>query len=244
MLIVIPARGGSKRLSRKNIRPLAGKPLLVYAIEAARAANVTPDVAVSTEDENIAAVAREHGVRVIDRPQMLAVDRASTESVLLHALDMLEREERRFTWVMTLSPSSPLRCPGTIRKFVEVVRGDPQAPDCLMSVHEHRGDFWRLQPDGSLRRLFPEAPRRQQEREPLWEENSAIYVTRVDALRSTGSVLGNSVRGLAIHPVEAIDIHTSLDLLIAESILQSLGGEVPDALPGRTLEALPRPVER
>ena len=163
----------------------------------------------------------------------MAADTASTESVLLHALDVMQGEGRSFVWVMTLPPSSPLRCPQTIVEFAESVRGDPEAQDCLMSIHEDRGDFWTRDPDGSLQRLFPCAPRRQQDREPLWEENSAIYVSSVAALRSTGSILGNRVRGIPIDPIEALDIHTDRDLVTAEALLNYWGGEIPWVAPGR-----------
>jgi CMP-N-acetylneuraminic acid synthetase len=233
MLIIIPARGGSKRLTKKNIRSLRGKPLLLFAIEVARKAGVGAEIVVSTEDAAIAKVAREARARVIDRPDALAADSASTESVLLHALDVMQEEGRSFDWVMTLPPSSPLRCPRTIVEFAGIVRKEPEAQDCLMSIHENRGDFWTSNPDGSLQRLFPHAPRRQQDREPLWEENSAIYVTDVLALRSTGSILGNRVRGVPIDPIEALDIHTECDLRTAEAFLSHWGGEIPDFPPDR-----------
>lgn len=234
MLIVIPARGGSKRLKNKNIRSLSGKPLLLFAVDAARSAGVGEDIVVSTEDSTIAEIARGAGVEVIDRPRELAEDTASTESVLLHVLEALEKAGRSFEWVMTLPPSSPLRCPQTIVEFVERAHSRPDDQDCLISINEHRGDFWIRESDGDLRRLFPDAPRRQQDREPLWEENSAIYVTRVEALRTTGSILGNRVRGIPIDPIEGLDIHTETDLVTAEALLQFWGGRIPRVAPSKS----------
>jgi CMP-N,N'-diacetyllegionaminic acid synthase len=106
----------------------------------------------------------------------------------------------------------------TIRDLVALARADPDAPDCLMTVTEDRRDLWRMADDGRLTRLFPDAPRRQQDRTPLYEENSAVYLTRVSALRATGSVLGRSVRGVVIDPIEAWDINTETDLVIAEAL--------------------------
>jgi CMP-N-acetylneuraminic acid synthetase len=219
VLIVIPARSGSKRIPGKNIAPLLGKPLLVYTVEAAIAAGVTPHVTVSTESAEIAEVAHGAGARVIPRPDELAADEASTEAVLLHVLEVLEGEGLRFAWVITLPPTSPLRTAGTIRTFVERVRAEPDLQDCLMSVTENRCDFWRGEENGTLRRLFPDAPRRQQDRVPLYEENSAIYITRVQALRETGRITGRKVRGLAIDRVEALDINEPIDMKIAEALL-------------------------
>jgi CMP-N,N'-diacetyllegionaminic acid synthase len=217
VLAVIPARAGSKRVAGKNIRPLGGKPLLGYTIEAAISAGLQEQLVVSTESAEIAEVARHFGAGVVDRPAELAVDEASTESVLLHAIDSLAGGGQRYTWVMTLPPTSPFRGANTIRQFlVEIIRA-PDAQDCLMSVSENRGDFWQRDSDtGVMQRLFPDAPRRQQDRMPLYEENSALYITWVDALRETKSVLGRKVRGLVIDPREAWDINTEIDFKIAE----------------------------
>lgn len=224
MLIVIPARGGSKRIPGKNIASLLGKSLLAYTVEAALASGVTPHVIVSTDSEHIADVARTAGARVVLRPDELAADTTSTEAVLLHALETLEAEQLRFTWVVTLPPTSPLRGADTVRTFVERVRAEPELQDCLMSVTENRSDFWQRGADGTLHRLFPDAPRRQQDRVPLFEENSAIYITRVQALRETGRITGRRVRGLAIDRVEAVDINEPIDLKIAEAMLKERVG--------------------
>jgi CMP-N-acetylneuraminic acid synthetase len=90
--------------------------------------------------------------------------------------------------------------------------------DCLFSLTETRASLWHSGADGKIARLFPDAPRRQQDRAPLYEENSAIYVTAVPALRATGSVLGTSQRGIAIDPIEGFDINSELDFVIAEAL--------------------------
>jgi CMP-N,N'-diacetyllegionaminic acid synthase len=218
MIVVVPARGGSRRLPRKNIQLLAGRPLLAYTLGAVFEARLNLPVYVSTDDDAIAAVARTFAtVKVIDRPKVLASDTASTEMVLLHVLDSVS-ESVGPEWVMTLPPTSPFRTPGTIRRFVDRVVNGAAIPDCLMSVTENRGDFWLRNDDETMRRLFPDAPRRQQERTPLYEENSAIYLTRVSALRETGSILGKSVHGISISPIEGFDINTPDDLRIADCI--------------------------
>lgn len=223
MIIVVPARGGSKRLPHKNIQPLLGKPLLSHTLEVIAAADLGCPVYVSTDDTSIADIARTYDdVRVIMRPDALAHDTASTESVLLHVLDTVAATDFNPLWVMTLPPTSPFRRPETIRRFAATVHADPDSQDCLMATTENWGDFWRRQPDGMLARLFPDAPRRQQERIPLFEENSAIYVTRVAALRETGLILGRRVRGLAIPAVEGFDINTADDMKLAECIASML----------------------
>jgi CMP-N-acetylneuraminic acid synthetase len=223
MIIVIPARGGSKRLPHKNIHPLLEKPLLAYTLQAVADAALDIPAFVSTDDDAIAKVASGFkGIEVVPRPPEISGDTASTESVLLHVLDTYKSGKPE--WVMTLPPTSPFRSAATIRRFVDEVRANPDAQDCLMSTTENRGDFWRLQQDGTIARLFPNAPRRQQEREPLFEENSAIYLTKVQVLRDTGVILGRRVRGIPISAVEGFDVNTADDLKMAESIAGTMRG--------------------
>ncbi len=219
MITNIPDRGGSKRLTRKNIRPLSGKPLLAYTIEAALESGATEPLIVSTDDDEIAEVARQYGAEVILRPAELAADYSPTEAALLHILDIKEAEGMVANWVMSLAPTSPFRTGATIRKFRDAALAGGDDIDCYMAVTEDRGDFWLMQDDGYGRRLFPYAPRRQQSREPLYEENSAIYVTRVDALRRSRIILGDKVKPLAIDPFEALDINTAYDFWLAESLI-------------------------
>jgi CMP-N,N'-diacetyllegionaminic acid synthase len=216
-MAVIPARGGSKRAPRKNIRPLGNQPLVAYTIAAAREAGLGNATLVSTEDSEIAVAASELGCRVLHRPPALATDAASTECVLLHALDEVAKEAWHPTWILTLPPTSPFRSSGTIRLFMDHAAGADV--DCLFSVTETRADLWRCDAAGRIVRLFPDAPRRQQDRTPLYEENSAIYLTSAKALRDTGSVLGRSQRAIAIDPLEGFDINSELDLVIAHALL-------------------------
>lgn len=219
MIVVIPARGGSKRIPGKNITRLNGKPLLTYTIEAVLNSGIDAPVYVSTEADDIAEIARESGAEVIDRPEELAADAASTESAVLHALDETGRDDE---WVMILPPTSPFRRPETIKKFHDRVQNNNDDDvDCFMSVTETKGDFWRFDKDGNFGRLFPDAPRRQQDRDPLYEEDSAIYVCRVSALRETNIVLGNKTQGIPIDFPEGFDINTPEDLILAEALIKA-----------------------
>jgi len=217
-IVIIPARGSSKRVPRKNIRLLAGRPLLEWTIIVARKGTRDVPVIVSTEDDEIATVARNAGAEVVARPAALAKDDASTEAVLLHVLDA--RRDSGFEdpdWVACLPPTSPFRRIDTLRQFMQMT--DKSDVDCLLSVTETRGDFWHPQSDGNWERLFPDAPRRQQDRDSLFEENSAYYMTRISSLRETGSILGHRRLGVPIDPIEAMDINTPNDLVIAEALV-------------------------
>lgn len=226
-LIVVPARGGSKGIPKKNIYPLVGKPLLSYTLEVIQRAGLADtDVAVSTDSEEIAEVARSFsGVEVVHRPAEIAGDRASTEAALLHALNVMqERYGVKYDAVLTLQPTSPLRQPETLKQFIKTYEEQKDRYDAILSLHEDRSDFWVKKGDGVFDRRDPAAPRRRQEREPLYVENSAYYITSVVALRETHSVLGRRVNGFVIPESEGIDINEPVDLVIAEALLRGSTG--------------------
>ena len=220
-LIVIPARGGSKGIPHKNIYKVAGKPLLEYAIESMSGVAYEGDLVVSTDDVMIAEVAAKYEeVVVIKRPDEISNDTAKTEAALIHALQyMKDTYNKEYDAVVTLQPTSPLRTGETIQKFLGNYELNIEKFDALLTLSEDRSDFWIKKEDGSYGRLFPNAPRRRQEREPLYVENSAIYVTSKKSLLETNSVLGHHVNGFVIDVKEAVDINEFSDIALAESLL-------------------------
>ena len=221
-LIVIPARGGSKGIPHKNIHPLNGKPLLCYTLELLLAAELTEtDIAVSTDSADIKALALSFGqVDVVDRPEEISGDRASTEAALLHAIDVMEQKKgKKYQAVLTLQPTSPLRKKETLKAFIEAFEKNYPQYDALLSLNESRSDYWIQTEDGNYERLYKDAPRRRQERKPLDVENSAYYMTDVKALRGTCSVLGTHANGFIIDETEAVDINEPVDLVIAGGLL-------------------------
>jgi CMP-N,N'-diacetyllegionaminic acid synthase len=118
VLGVIPARGGSKRVPRKNLRPLCGKPLIWYAIEAAKQAKRLTDWVVSTEDREIADLALSYGAFVVKRPDSLAEDDTTSGAVVRHALDWMEVDRAAYDMLVLLHPSSPIRDPKHIDEAV------------------------------------------------------------------------------------------------------------------------------
>lgn len=220
-LVVIPARGGSKGIPHKNIYRIAGKPLLVYAIESMSGVEYEGDLVVSTDDDEIAAIALKYeNVMVIKRPDEISHDTAKTEAALIHALKYMEEKyDKKYDAVVTLQPTSPLRESRTIQDFLRAYERDIQKYDALLTLSEDRSDFWIQKPDGSYGRLFPDAPRRRQERNPLYVENSAIYVTSRESLLECNSVLGKRVNGYVINTAEGVDINEFSDIAMAESLL-------------------------
>ncbi len=222
MIIIVPARGGSKRVPNKNIRPLGGKPLIVHTIEQIHQAGFLDATWVSSDSEEILRIAGAVGARTIRRPDELAADTASTESALLHAIDEIPVADQA-DWIMTLPVTAPFRRPATIRDFADRRHELPASVDCLMSATVNYTDFWTMDEQGFAERLFPDAPRRQQERTPLFEEDSMIYLTRKEALLATGSILGKKVMAKQVDRRESFDINAPLDFELAEAILATQG---------------------
>jgi N-acylneuraminate cytidylyltransferase len=218
VLAVIPARGGSKSIPLKNIKPLAGKPLLAYTIETAKHSRYLDRCVVSTDHDDIAKVAAVYGAEVIHRPPEYATDQSPTELALLHAVGTLGQAGYRPDYVVTLEPTSPLRSAGLIDRCIELAMQRTEA-DCVMTVLETRKCYGRIL-DGRFEYLFPDQPRRRQDRTPLYEESSTVYVTRTSALERHRSVLGLVRYAVVVDdPREAIDINDPLDFILAEAAL-------------------------
>lgn len=218
VLAIIPARGGSKSIPLKNIKSLAGKPLLAYAIASAHEAKSITRLVVSTDHEEIARVSRTYGAGVIMRPPEFATDEAPTELALLHVLEVLKQKERFMPdVVLTLEPTSPFRTPQTIDRCVEIFQTTDA--DSVIAVVETRSCYGRIKEE-KYEFLFPNQPRRRQEREPLYREGSTIYGTKREVLERKKSVFGDKLYPLIISEEEAIDINTSFDFELAECMWQ------------------------
>ena len=223
IVIIIPARGGSKRIHKKNILPLNGKPLINYSIESVKKAGLKEFLYISTDDNDIKNIAFKNNVNVINRPDSLSQDASSTESVLIHALDEIKQQDIHPEWVMTLQATSPFIGHNVIKNTLNYIDRNPEY-DCFMTVTENKSDYW-IQADSSsmnISRIFVDAPRRQQDRQPLWEENSAIYLTKVKSLYDTKSILGNKVLGIQVTPIQGLDINEPIDVKLAEFFSNNL----------------------
>ena len=216
VVAIIPARGGSKGLPRKNVLPLAGKPLLAHTILDARAAKRVDRTIVSTDDAEIAEVARAWGAEVpFTRPAELATDHATTEVVLQHALAWLEREERaRVDVVVLLEATSPFRAAGLVDEVVG--RLDDPAIDTALTVVRDHGYFWRREGTRAVRLDPGYQPR--QVRDPRWRETGSVYATRAAVVRG-GERIGPRAALVEQDETDAlIDVHTAFDLWLAERI--------------------------
>lgn len=224
VLGVIPARGGSKGIPNKNIRVLAGKPLIAYSIASARATSRLSDCVVSTDSGVIADVARQHGGRVpFLRPEALATDAALSAPVMLHAVDAVEAERGiRVDVVVMLQPTCPLRRAEDIDGAVDTLLTEGcDSVVSLVDVQAHHPARMYTLEGGALRSVLDEgvAMRPRQELSPVYIRSGDVYVTTVASLRSTGSMMGGTCRAWVIPPDRACNIDGPLDLVVAESLL-------------------------
>ncbi len=229
ILCLVPARGGSKGIPRKNLTEVAGKPLIVWTLEQALRAGGM-DVVVSTDDPAIAAVASAAGAEVpFLRPAELAGDTTATEPVVLHAIDAMTELGRAPDAVLLLQATSPVRLPGTLER-AKAEFADTGV-DSMVGVVPHPPFLWRLGPDDT-----PPQPEydvdhrlRRQDMTPTdlrYRETGSLYLTRSELYRDRANRPGNRLGGriglFVMDELEGIDVDTELDLALAERKLAEL----------------------
>ncbi|MFT7261383.1 MAG: CMP-N,N'-diacetyllegionaminic acid synthase [Glaciecola sp.] len=216
IICIIPARGGSKGVPRKNIKMLNGKPLLQYSIEQASQTAAINCVYVSTDDDEIKTYAQQSGAKVIVRPESLSGDIATSESALIHVLDELNEP---VDYIVFLQCTSPIREPQDIQKAIQLLLQE-EADSLLSVVHDH-SFLWKEEygQGVSVNYDYMARPRRQDM--PLqYRENGSIYIVKPEILRKHNNRLGGKIVLFPMADDSAVDIDTEHDLLLAESILQ------------------------
>lgn len=218
---IIPARGGSKGIPRKNICAIAGKPLLAYTIEHAKATPAIDRVVVSTDAPEIVAVATTYGAEVVWRPSEISGDRAASELALLHALDALAiRDGYRPDLVVMLQATSPLRQAHDVQRAIETMLAD--GADSLFSACTLHGFVWRRNGTGLASVSYDYRTRRMRQDTPEdLLENGSIYVTRHDLLRATGNRLGGRIAVYRMDPLDSLQVDEPADLLAVERLLRA-----------------------
>jgi len=218
---IIPARGGSKGIPRKNLQILADKPLVAHAIEHAKQAAMIGRMLVSTEDAEIREVAERWGAETMDRIEEFVHDNSTQEvdRLLVWIVKQLESKGECVDVVVLLYPTAPLRKAQTIDEAVsKVVKGDY---DSVLSLYEDTTYLWRRNRDAVEPVNYDPKTRgpRQKESWNQWAENKAIYVMRRDLLIETGCRLGGRIGYVEMGKADSIDIDQPDDLAICESIL-------------------------
>ncbi|MCR5687532.1 MAG: UDP-2,4-diacetamido-2,4,6-trideoxy-beta-L-altropyranose hydrolase [Lachnospiraceae bacterium] len=220
-LIVIPARGGSKRIPRKNVRIMCGKPLISYSIENAKALreelNFDVDVAVSTDDEELGSIVEKRGVDVIARPAELATDNVTLDPVIYHALCRMEEKKGcRYDTVITMQATSPTLKMTTIRDAI--LYFEEHEYDTVLSATNKPHLSWGVNPEGEFVKNY-EKRLNSQQLPPNYLETGGFLITRRECVSETGRI-GEKVSIFEIPEDEAVDIDTYSDWVLCENILR------------------------
>ncbi len=222
VISVIPARGGSKSVPGKNIKLLGGKPLLAWSVAAAQEVPAIDRVIVSTDDDEIAAVARECGAEVYSRPPELAGDGSLVIDALRDLTARLDSEGEKPVVEVLLEPTCPFRSAEDVTQCLKLIAAgcDSAATFVEARLHPHRA--WRIAgdtPEVFVPGAVPWLPR--QELPPAYQLNGAVYAFRAEGLKESGAALLFGKQGAVIMPAaRSVDIDTELDFRIAEAILE------------------------
>ena len=223
-LYVIPARGGSKGIPHKNIKPLAGKPLIGYSIDVARQLSADIDICLTTDDPDIAATAESMGLNVpFLRPASLATDTCGTYEVLIHALDFYRDRGIDYDTLVLLQPTSPMRTADDVRAAMALYSPDI---DMVVTVKEAASNpyynCYETDNDGFLHISKGDGGyTRRQDAPKVWEYNGAVYVINVESLRRM-PLSAFTRRRMSVMPAErSVDLDTPVDWLIAEKLIEN-----------------------
>lgn len=222
VLAIVPARGGSKGVPRKNLRELGGKPLIAWTIEAALGSDHIDRVILSSDDEEIMAAAARHGCEIpFRRPADLATDEADSMAVVMHALGALET---RYDYVVLLQPTSPLREARDIDAALRLC-DTSGAPSCVSLSPSEKSPHWMFTLDAraKLHKFMTAgmAPSRRQDSVPLFALNGAVYVARRGALETTRSFISEGTIGYVMPRERSLDIDDEFDLRLAGFLVSS-----------------------
>ncbi|WP_026808000.1 cytidylyltransferase domain-containing protein [Aliarcobacter lanthieri] len=217
-LAIVPARGGSKRLPRKNILDLCGKPLIAHTIEAGLKSNYIDKLVVSSDDNEILEISRKFGAETIKRPDELASDVATTFDAIKHTIENFEK----YDYVVLLQPTSPLRNEKHIDEAIELL--EIKNADAIISVCEmDHSPLWSntLPQDGSMKGFLRDEVlnKRSQDLEKYYRLNGAIYICKTEKLLENKSfLLRNNIFSYIMDRESSIDIDEEIDFKIAEVI--------------------------
>ncbi len=219
-LAIIPARGGSKRLPRKNLLDLCGKPLIAWSIEAALKSKYISKVIVSSDDEEILNIAKEYKADFIKRPDELASDTATTFDALKHTLENVEK----YDYVVLLQPTSPLRSEKHINEAIELLK--EKNADAIISVCEmEHSPLWSntLNEDLNMSNFLRDEVlnKRSQDLPKYYRLNGAIYICKTDKLlENKGFFLKENIYAYKMNKKHSVDIDEEIDFIIAEKLMQ------------------------
>lgn len=226
ILFIIPARGGSKGIPGKNIKPMGGIPLINRSIDIARKFAEDKDICITTDSDEIIKVVAQHGMKVpFKRPDYLATDTASSYDVLIHALDFYKEKGVEYDWMVLLQPTTPFRKEEDLRKMLDMINDDM---DMVVSVKEAETNpyynCYSVNAEGYLQK-FIKSPSagygRQQAKPAIYEKNGSVYVIKISSLRKQKINDFEKVHFYEMNKVYSIDLDEPLDWIFAEAVLNA-----------------------
>ena len=223
IIAIVPVRGGSKGIPGKNLKPICERPLLAWSIMQARAAESISSVWVSSDSDDILAVAKEYGANPIKRPETLSGDNASSESAWLHALEEIEHSGVNVDLIVGMQATSPIRSPSDLDGAIAQMQRERL--DSLLTVTEVEDFFnWRIGPDGPESINYDYRSReRRQAIEKRYLENGSFYIFRPEILRDLGNRLGGKIGMYTMERHKMFQIDNPEDLVLCEAIMRGYG---------------------
>lgn len=224
ILCIIPARGGSKGIPYKNIKHLCGKPLILYSLDVARQIFEDEDICVTTEDQKIIDVVETCGIQApFVRPQCLSTDEATTQDVLIHALDFYQQKDVYYDIVLLLQPTSPFRLK---RHIEEAINLYSDSCDMVVSVRDASANpYYNLFEEDEFGYLHISKGKgsytRRQDAPKVWEYNGSIYTINSKSLKTSRMSDFSRIIKYPMENIYSIDIDMSLDWIIAEELIKN-----------------------
>jgi len=222
IIAIIPARGGSKGVPRKNIKILAGKPLIAYSIELAKQVKYLDKIVVSTEDKEIAEISKKYGAEVTIRPKKLAGGKILIIDVLRHIIKKLTSQGENFEYIVLLEPTSPLRNVGDVNKVIKkAIKNNCDSVSTIILVEHNPYKMFKLngdkiKPAFGSKYLFVG----RQSLPKIYRLNGAVYIFKTKVLLRSDNFFGKDARAIIMPEERSADINNELDFIIAESIIK------------------------
>ena len=219
IVVMIPARGGSKGIPNKNIIDCMGKPLIAHSIEYAQESNLVSSIYVSTDDDKIASIAEEYNAKIINRPDSISGDTATTESAIEHLLKNIPTPDI----IVLLQPTSPLRPKESLNKSLE--KKISENYDSLLSLSPTHRFNWQINNDNAIPKYdFKNRPRRQDipESERSYIENGSLYVFTYENFIKNNNRLGGKIGYVIFEEEFSFEIDSPTDLIVINSIAKTI----------------------
>ena len=223
VLGIIPARGGSKGVPRKNLRKFHGKPLLAYAIETGRESLSISHLVVNTEDPEIIQTAEEYDCEVVRRGPQIARDDSAVIDTVFQTLNFFDSKNEYFDAVLLLQPTAPLRTGKDIDRAVELLESSPNLDAVISMVQvddHHPARMYRIS-NNRLHSLMPEyESERRQKLPPLFLRNGCIYLVRTNAIRKYKTLMPENKAPYIMDAQWFVNIDTEIDVIILDELLK------------------------